>query len=295
MNNEAPGAPAPGISAETSKDAAPLALSVVIPVYNERATLPEILRLVMLALPGVAKQIIIVDDCSTDGTREWLGENLAPTESPIARIVAGEDGGLRFLGPAGGEEGGGEQASAATVEEVAAATSVTVRLHDKNAGKGRALRTGFETVKGDVVVIQDADLEYDPADWAVMLDLIERDKADVVYGSRFYGRPHRVLYFHHYMANKLISFLFNFLFDQMLSDIEVCYKMFRRNVIESIEFTCDDFGFEIEFGAKVAKSKRWRIYETGCAYYGRTYEEGKKINWKDGVKALWYIFRFRIL
>lgn len=289
MNTEAPGAPAPGMTAGASKDAARPTLSVVIPVYNERATLPEILRLVMLALPGVAKQIIIVDDCSTDGTREWLTENLPQTETPIGRIVTGGDGGLRFLGPPGGDEAG-----AASVEIVPAETTVAVHLHDKNRGKGRALRTGFETANRDVIVIQDADLEYDPVDWAVMLDLIERDKADVVYGSRFYGRPHRVLYFHHYMANKLISFVFNFLFDQMLSDIEVCYKMFRRTVIEAIEFTCDDFGFEIEFSAKVAKSKRWRIYETGCAYYGRTYEEGKKIHWQDGVKALWYVFKFRI-
>jgi glycosyltransferase involved in cell wall biosynthesis len=294
MNTDAPGAPAPGISAERSKDAAPLALSVVIPAYNELATLAEILRLVMLALPGVAKQIIVVDDCSTDGTREWMIENLPQTESPIGRIVTGEDGALRFLGPSGGEEASGDEANGGSVEIVPSETSVIVRLHDKNRGKGRALRTGFETANRDVIIIQDADLEYDPADWAVMLDLIERDKADVVYGSRFYGRPHRVLYFHHYMANKLISFVFNFLFDQMLSDIEVCYKMFRRTVIESIEFTCDDFGFEIEFGAKVAKTKHWRIYETGCAYYGRTYEEGKKINWRDGVKALWYIFKFRI-
>ncbi|MFB3151250.1 MAG: glycosyltransferase family 2 protein [Alphaproteobacteria bacterium] len=258
------------MTAGASKDAARLTLSVVIPVYNERATLPEILRLVMLALPGVAKQIIIVDDCSTDGTREWLTEYLPQTETPIGRIVTGGDGGLRFLGPPGGEEAGGDEAGGGSVEIVPAETSVMVRLHDENRGKGRALRTGFEAVKCDVVVIQDADLEYDPADWAEMLDLIERDKADVVFGSRFYGRPHRVLYFHHYMANKLISFLFNLLFDQMLSDIEVCYKMFRRTVIEAIEFTCDDFGFEIEFSAKVAKSKRWRIYETGCAYYGRT-------------------------
>ncbi len=287
MNTEAPGAPAPGMTAGASKDAAPLALSVVIPVYNECATLPEILRLVMLALPGVAKQIIVVDDCSTDGTREWMIENLPQTETPIGRIVTGDDGGLRFLGPSDGDEAG-------AVEIVPAETTLAVRLHDRNRGKGRALRTGFEIANRDVIIIQDADLEYDPVDWAEMFDLIERDKADVVFGSRFYGRPHRVLYFHHYMANKLISFVFNFLFDQMLSDIEVCYKMFRRTVIESFELTCDDFGFEVEFSAKVAKSKRWRIYETGCAYYGRTYEEGKKINWRDGVKALWYVFKFRI-
>ena len=170
MNTEAPGAPdgdvrrtaavssAPGMTAGAPKDAARLTLSVVIPVYNERATLPEILRLVMLSLPGVAKQIIVVDDCSTDGTREWLTEHLPQTESPIGRIVTGGDGGLRFLGPAGGDEAGG-----GSVEIVPGETSVAVRLHDENRGKGRALRTGFETVKCDVVVIQDADLEYDPA------------------------------------------------------------------------------------------------------------------------------------
>jgi hypothetical protein len=128
-----------------------------------------------------------------------------------------------------------------------------------------------------------------------MYDLIAaRNVADVVYGSRFYGRPHRALYFHHFMANRLISFLFNALYNQTLTDIEVCYKMFTRAVRDSLAITADDFGFEVQFSAQVALARRWRIYEVGISYYGRTYDEGKKINWKDGVKALWYLFRYRV-
>jgi glycosyltransferase involved in cell wall biosynthesis len=154
------------------------------------------------------------------------------------------------------------------------------------------LRTGFAAATGDVLVIQDADLEYDPRDWEEMWQLIADGYADVVYGSRFYGKPHRALYFHHYLGNKLISMLVNLLCDVTLSDIEVCYKMFRREVLEGLTLTCNDFGFEVEFTVKVAKPKRWRIYEVGIRYYGRTYAEGKKINWKDGLKALWYIVKF---
>ncbi len=166
-------------------------------------------------------------------------------------------------------------------------------FNEKNMGKGYALRKGFENSTGDIIVIQDADLEYDPNDWNEMLKLILEDKADVVYGSRFYGKPHRCLYFHHYLGNKLISFLINFLCDITLSDIEVCYKMFKRDVLKDINLKQNDFGFEVEFTVKVAKSKKWRIYETGISYYGRTYKEGKKIRWKDGFKALWYIFKYR--
>lgn len=152
----------------------------------------------------------------------------------------------------------------------------------------------MKAATGDIVVIQDADLEYDPQDWGQMYDLIAiRKVADVVYGSRFYGRPHRSLFFHHYMANRVISLLFNLLYNQTLSDIEVCYKMFTREVLQSLSLSCDDFGIEVEMSAQIARNRKLRIYETGISYYGRTYDEGKKINWRDGVKALWYILKFR--
>ena len=167
-----------------------------------------------------------------------------------------------------------------------------VIFHDTNKGKGAALRTGFNNISGDIVVIQDADLEYDPNDLLPMLELINNGVADVVYGSRFYGNPHRVLLFYHYMGNRLISFLINLLFNLNLTDIEVGYKMFKSSILKDLTLRCDDFGFEVEFTAKIAKLN-YRIYEIGISYYGRTYEEGKKINWKDGIKAHYYIFRFR--
>ncbi|NER80513.1 MAG: glycosyltransferase family 2 protein [Leptolyngbya sp. SIO1D8] len=174
-----------------------------------------------------------------------------------------------------------------------APVSVKVIFHRQNQGKGAALRTGFQESSGDVIVIQDADLEYDPQDWGQMWRLIAEGKADVVYGSRFYGNPHRVLYFHHLLGNKVISALVDLTCNTTLSDIEVCYKMFRREVLNGIVLTCNDFGFEVEFTMKVARSRhRWRMYELGISYYGRTYAEGKKINWRDGVKALGYILRF---
>jgi len=144
------------------------------------------------------------------------------------------------------------------------------------------------------VVIQDADLEYDPQDWAAMYDLIAvRKVADVVYGSRFHGRAHRSLYFHHYLANRLISLLFNILYNQTLSDIETCYKMMTAEVARSLRLSADDFGAEVEISANIARQRKLRIYELGITYYGRSYDEGKKINWKDGVKALWYLLKFR--
>lgn len=256
-------------------------LSVVIPVYNERDTLATVLAAVAGALPGIQKQIIVVDDCSRDGTRDWL-EAAALDGRRCAGVAVAEDGSLALEGEAGDPDSPAE-------------IRFTVRFHEKNRGKGGALQTGFAAVTGDVVVIQDADLEYDPADWAEMYALItERQVADVVYGSRFFGRPHRSLNFHHYMANRLISVLFNMLYNQTLSDIETCYKMFTAEVLRSMRLSANDFGIEVQMSAQIARARRWRIYEIGIAYYGRSYAEGKKINWKDGVLALWYILKFRI-
>ncbi len=230
-------------------------LSIIIPVYNEREYIEKVIDMVesiKLDYP-IEKEFVIVDDGSTDGTREVLSG--LKKQKPYLNII----------------------------------------FQEKNMGKGAALKKGFENAAGDIIVIQDADLEYDPRDWNEMLRLILENKADVVYGSRFYGKSHRALYFHHYLGNRLISFLINFLCDITLSDIEVCYKMFRKGVLDSIILKQNDFGFEVEFTVKVARQKKWRIYETAINYYGRTYKEGKKINWKDGVKALWYIVKYRFL
>lgn len=250
-------------------------LSVIIPAYNERHSIAACLVRVVSALPHVSKEIIIVDDCSRDGTREWLSEQVENLSATDSILELGEDGSLNRI-------------------DGNAAFSFKVLYHEHNTGKGGAVQSGLAAASGDVIVIQDADLEYDPLDWEPMYELIAgRRVADVVYGSRFYGRPHRALYFHHYMANRLISFIFNALYNQTLTDIEVCYKMFTSDVLRSLNLTANDFGIEVQFSAQVALARKWRIYEVGIAYYGRTYEEGKKINWKDGVKALWYLFRFR--
>ena len=251
-------------------------LSVIIPVYNEIHTLPLLLAKVAQVLPQVEKEIVMVDDGSTDGTREWLVETFGEADGPARPM------GLDFL----------PDVQAPTVV-APPPLSVKLIFHRRNQGKGAALRTGFETASGDVLIIQDADLEYDPQDWQPMWRLITEGWADVVFGSRFYGNPHRVLYFHHYLGNKVITSLIDLICNINLSDIEVCYKMFRREVLEDLALTCNDFGFEVEFTMKVTRSRRrWRIYEVGVAYYGRTYAEGKKINWRDGVKALGYIAKF---
>lgn len=251
-------------------------LSIVIPVYNERTTIGPMLSVVARALPAITKEIIIVDDCSVDGTRDWLRRNFGESVSNFTGITLAPDGDIEPLWTEG----------------------VPIRLrvfyHPQNRGKGAALRTGFAAATGAVVVIQDADLEYDPEDWARMYSLItERQVADVVYGSRFTGVPHRALYFHHFVGNKVISFVFNMLYNQMLTDVEVCYKMFSADVLKSLNLTCDDFGIEIELSAQIARARKWRIYEVGIHYFGRTYSEGKKISWRDGVKALWYLVKFR--
>ena len=252
-------------------------LSIIIPVFNECQTLGPVLAAVARALPGVPKNIIVVDDCSTDGTREWLKASF-PLGTRTGSTVRLDDAGrLDVSAPAS-----------------QALISIEPIYHDKNRGKGAALRTGFAAARGDIVVIQDADLEYDPQDWAAMYELIaQRKVADVVYGSRFHGRAHRSLYFHHYLANRLISLLFNALYNQTLSDIETCYKMMTSSVVRSLHLSADDFGIEVEISARIARQRRLRIYELGITYYGRSYDEGKKINWKDGVKALWYLLKYR--
>ena len=250
-------------------------LSVLIPVYNEIKSIAEILEVIRNTLPGVAKEIVIFDDGSNDGTRDWLQKTFG---APIveSRIVGGNKA------PIEGQAFGPE-------------TTVKVIFHEKNKGKGGAIQTAMRASTGAVLVIQDADLEYDPADWVPMYNLIAKRKvADVVYGSRFYGTPHRSLYYHHYIANRLISTIFNVLYNQTLTDIETCYKMFTREVLDTLNITATDFGIEVQFSAQVALRRRWRIYELGIHYYGRTYDEGKKINWTDGVKALGYLFKYRI-
>ena len=255
-------------------------LSVIIPVYNETQTIGHILLQIVQAIPTIPKQIVIVDDHSTDGTSEWLRRNLGHSDGFWRSISLDDDGELK-LSANGPQEGGGFW--------------FTILFHERNRGKDAALRSGFSCAQGNIIVIQDADLEYDPADWSRMLPLItDRKVADVVYGSRFFGRPHRSLYFHHYLGNRLISLTFNLLYNQMLSDIEVCYKMFSSEVLRELDLTADDFGIEIEISAQIARAKRWRIYEVGISYYGRTYKEGKKINWRDGFKAVLYLIKFRL-
>jgi glycosyltransferase involved in cell wall biosynthesis len=234
----------------------PAKLSVVIPVYNEAGTIRELVRRVVEAtlLPNVSREIVIVDDGSTDGTAAVLdGLPAAFPDTPFK-----------------------------------------IEHKPVNGGKGAALRDGFALADGDVVLIQDADLEYDPDDYMKLISPILEDRADVVYGSRFIGEPHRVLYFWHTLGNKFLTTLSNMFTDLNLTDMEVCYKVFRRSVLSGIRIKCDRFGFEPEITAKVAKIRpRLRIFEVGVAYYGRSYEEGKKITWVDGLKAILTIIRFR--
>jgi glycosyltransferase involved in cell wall biosynthesis len=270
-------APRPSGAPQAEAARALPSLSIIIPVYNERHTLGQVLAAVGRALPGVQKNIVVIDDCSTDGTRDWLKSNFPVGARTGSEISVDSAGRLDV-----------------SASYTAARTSIEPLYHDRNRGKGAALRTGFAAARGDLVVIQDADLEYDPQDWATMYDLIAvRKVADVVYGSRFLGRAHRSLYFHHYLANRLISLLFNILYNQTLSDIETCYKMMTAEVARSLRLSADDFGIEVEISANIARRRKLRIYELGITYYGRSYDEGKKINWKDGVKALWYLLKYR--
>jgi glycosyltransferase involved in cell wall biosynthesis len=227
-------------------------VSIVMPVYNERATIAQTLCCVLET--EIPKEIVIVDDGSIDGTTELLKE-LEQTHS----------------GPC----------------------TLKVIYQTKNQGKGAALRRGFQHVSRSIVIVQDADLEYNPNEYMALIRPILEDKADVVYGSRFQGGPHRVLLFWHSVGNKLLTLISNMFTNLNLTDMETGYKAFRRSVIEKIQFVSNRFGFEPEFTVKVAKSG-FRIYEVPISYSGRTYAEGKKINWKDGIAALWWIIRFSV-
>jgi glycosyltransferase involved in cell wall biosynthesis len=227
----------------------PVTLSVVMPVYNEARTIAAVIERVLKAPVDLAKELIVVDDASTDGSRQLL-ENMAPGEIRLIR-------------------------------------------HDVNRGKGAAIRTGVAHATGDIVLIQDADLEYDPRDYPQLLEPILEDHADVVFGSRFHGGPHRVLYFWHYAANRFLTLLANMLTGLNVTDMEVGYKVFRRDVLRRLTLTSDRFGFEPEVTVKVAKLG-CRVYEVPIRYYGRTYDEGKKITWRDGVAALFHLLRYRL-
>jgi glycosyltransferase involved in cell wall biosynthesis len=229
-------------------------LTIVIPVYNEKETLATIVDRVWavdLTRWGVEKEVVVVDDCSQDGTIE-------------------------------------------AAEDLAAQGLIRLVRHSVNQGKGAALQSGFRSARGDIILIQDADLEYDPEEYPKLLRPILDGKADVVYGSRFMGGgPHRVLYFWHYLGNRFLTLLSNMFTNLNLTDMETCYKVFREEILRSITLKEKRFGFEPEITAKIARTE-CRIYEVGISYNGRTYSEGKKINWKDGVRALWCIVKYSL-
>jgi glycosyltransferase involved in cell wall biosynthesis len=227
-----------------------LLLSVLIPVYNERDTVREVIGRVR-SLP-LRTQIVVVDDCSTDGTRDVL-RKLAETEKDL-----------------------------------------TIRFHEINRGKGAAIRTALAEATGDVVIIQDADMEYDPVEYPRLLEPIRQGVADVVYGSRFLGGPHRVLFFWHQFGNRVLTLLSNILTNLNLTDMETGYKLFKADVIKGMRLTTDRFGFEPEVTARVAQM-RCRVYEMPISYWGRDYDSGKQITWRDGVAAFWHIFKFNVV
>jgi glycosyltransferase involved in cell wall biosynthesis len=232
-------------------------LSIIVPAYNEEATIANILDKLeeVQLINGIQKEIIIVNDASSDGTDSIIQQYIK--EHPNQNI--------------------------------------SYYRHQKNQGKGAALHTGIKEAKGDYVVIQDADLEYDPHEFNVLLKPIEDDFADIVYGSRFMGgNPHRILFFWHSIGNKILTFISNAMTNLNLTDMETCYKMWRREVIQSLNLKEKRFGFEPEVTAKASRIKNIRIYEVGISYYGRTFEEGKKINWKDGVRAIYAIMKYNI-
>ncbi|MGO9120378.1 MAG: glycosyltransferase family 2 protein [Desulfomonilaceae bacterium] len=228
-----------------------MTVSVIMPCYNEVSTIEQIIRAV-LDSPLEEKEIIIIDDGSTDGTKELLKSRIEPQ---VSKVI----------------------------------------FHDRNRGKGAAIRSGIAAASGAVIIVQDADLEYDPKDYPRLLEPIRQDKAEVVYGSRFAGGdPHRVLYFWHSVGNKLLTLVSNMFTNLNLTDIETGYKVFCRKILEQITIEEDRFGFEPEITAKIAKL-RCRVYEVGISYSGRTYEEGKKIGWKDGLWTIWCIFKYNLI
>jgi glycosyltransferase involved in cell wall biosynthesis len=228
-------------------------LSIIIPTYNEKDTIENVIRNVATVPLSLKREIIVVDDCSTDGTRELLPRVAAPTGACLR-----------------------------------------VAMHDRNRGKGAAIRTGLQQVTGDIVLVQDADLEYDPRDYPKLLEPILEGRADVVFGNRFHGGgAHRVLYFWHFQANRFLTFLSNVLTNLNLNDMEVGYKVFRADVARQLKLTANRFGFEPEVTIKVAKL-RCRVYEVPISYHGRTYEEGKKITWRDGIAAVYFLLKYKL-
>lgn len=233
-------------------------LSIIVPAYNEEKTILQILNILNgLSLPNsLKKELLIVDDCSKDNTLKLIQGFLNENAELNAKVFSFE----------------------------------------KNQGKGAALHKGIEMATGDFIIIQDADLEYDPKEYALLLKPMLEGQADVVYGSRFMGgNPHRILFFWHTIGNKFLTFLSNMFTNLNLTDMETCYKLFRAEIVKGLDLKEKRFGFEPEVTAKISRIKKIRIYEVGISYYGRTYEEGKKINWKDGMWALWCIFKYNLL
>lgn len=230
-------------------------LTIIVPCYNEERTIHQILDKInkVILIGNISKEIILIDDCSTDGTRKSLENYIQKNDGPQYKLL----------------------------------------FHETNKGKGAAIHTGITHATGDYVIIQDADLEYDPNEYNILIQPILDGYADVVYGSRFLGgKPHRILFFWHTIGNRVLTTLSNMLTNLNLTDMETCYKLFKREIIQSITLREKRFGFEPEVTAKISRIPKIRIYEVGISYYGRTYEEGKKINWKDGVRAIYCIVKY---